>query len=470
MQKTPEKDLAQEVALFRYGLIADLLRTPARSAAMGALVREKASRRYRIPGSRRERVSEGTLRRWMRRYREGGLEALKPRRRRDRGQSRTISPQLSERLVRLKESHPRLGTERLIREACRVGLLPPGEKPPAESTVHRLLAAAGLTKPQEAPFEAGRRFEYRFAGQMWSADSMHGPKIHCSESDRRRLCKVYLLAIIDDATRVVPHARFAFSEASAAFLPVLRRGLERRGLPQRFYCDNGSTFRSRQLQVICATLDIHLIHSTPYRPQGRGKIERFFRTVRGQLLPLLQDADLESLQALNRRLARWIEDEYHHEPHSSLGETPLQRWAARCGQLRFPEPGLDLGRIFLQRFRRRVSKDCVVSLHGRHYEVELALAGKTVTLLRDPEAPAERPLEVESDGEPAGRAVLLDAYANARSGRRRKPAAAGRERGATPASAAPAAPAPPAAPRLEMSALQRPAAAPDDRDNRDKED
>ena len=455
MQTIPEKDLAQEVALFRYGLIADLLRTPARSAAMGALVREKASRRYRIPGSSRERVSEVTLRRWARRYREGGLQALRPRRRRDRGQSRAISPQLAEGLVTLKEQHPRLGTERVIREACRVGLLPPGEERPAESTAYRLLAAAGLTKPQAAPFEAGRRFSYRFAGELFSADAMHGPKIRCSDSDRRRRRKVYLLAVIDDATRVVPDARFAFSEGTAAFLPVLRRALERRGLPQRLYVDNGSTFRSRQLQVICATLDIHLIHSTPYRPQGRGKIERFFRTVRGQLLPLLQDADRESLQALNLRLARWVEDEYHHEPHSSLGETPLQRWAARCGQLRWPAPGLDLGRIFLQRFRRRVSKDCVVSLHGRHYEVELALAGKPVILLRDPEAPAERPLEVESEGEPAGRAVLLDAYANARSGRRRKPADAARDRGATPD---PAPPAPPAAPRLQMSRMRRPGA------------
>ena len=106
----------------------------------------------------------------------------------------------------------------------------------------------------------------------------------------------------------------------------------------------------------------------------------------------------------------------------------------------------------------------MVSLHGRHYEVELALAGKPVTLLRDPEAPAERPLEVESEGEPAGRAVLLDAYANARSGRRRKPADAARDRGATPD---PAPPAPPAAPRLQMSRMSRPGA--DSPDSPDKE-
>lgn len=441
-------DPEQDVALFRYGVIADLLRTPARSAAMGALVREKASRHYRIPGRRRQRISEVTLRRWVRLYREGGLEALQPRRRRDCGQSRALSPQLAERLVALKRQHPRLGTERVIREACRTGLLPPGQDRPAVSTVHRLLAAAGLTQPPAPPLEAGRRFSYRFAGELWSGDAMHGPRIRGSDSDQRRRRKVYLLALIDDATRVVPHARFTFSERTADFLPVLRRAVERRGLPQRLYLDNGSTFRSRQLRLICATLDISLVHSTPYRPQGRGKIERFFRTVRGQLLPLLQEADLASLPALNRRLARWIEDEYHQEPHSSLGETPLQCWAARCEQLRWPDPDLDLGRIFLQRFQRRVSKDCVVSLHGGKYEVDLALAGQSVTLLQDPEAPPERPLEVECEGEAAGQAVLLDTYANARSRPRRQPAGDDRDRSATPA------PAPSAAPRLEMSRMQ----------------
>ena len=199
-----EQELAQEVVLFRYHLIADLLRTPARSAAMGALLRELASRRHRIPGSDRERVSVVTLRRWLRLYREGGLEALQPRQRRDQGQSRAISAQLAERLVQLKQGHPRLGTKRLIREACRRGLLAPGEAPPAVSTTHRLLAAAGLTQPQQDPVEAGHRFQYRLAGELWQADAMHGPKVRSCAGDRPRRRKTHLLAIIDDATCFVP--------------------------------------------------------------------------------------------------------------------------------------------------------------------------------------------------------------------------------------------------------------------------
>jgi hypothetical protein len=183
-------------------------------------------------------------------------------------------------------------------------------------------------------------------------------------------------------------------------------------LSKRLYVDNGAVYRSHHLSLVCAKLGITLIHSRPYVPQGRGKVERFFRTVRMQFLPLLGAEDTASLEALNRRLWAWIEGEYHQRPHKGLGgETPLDRWALACDEVRLPEPGLDLTALFLFEEKRKVAKDRTVSLRGVLYEVDAILVGQTVTLRFDPTR-AARPVEVWHVGRKVGTARPVDAYAN----------------------------------------------------------
>ena len=155
---------------------------------------------------------------------------------------------------------------------------------------------------------------------------------------------------------------------------------------------------------------------------SKGKIERFFRTLRGSWLNHLQDADRETLESLNRSLWAWIEGEYHHTPHRGLGgRTPLEQWALASDAVRYPGPELDLDDLFLFEARRHVYKDRTVSLNGRVYEVDALLVGHKVTLRYDPEAPPGRPLDVVHDGKPAGKATRLDAYANT-AVRRNRPA------------------------------------------------
>ena len=183
--------------------------------------------------------------------------------------------------------------------------------------------------------------------------------------------------------------------------------------------DNGSNYRSKHLEVVCAQLGIILIHGRPYSPEGRGKIERFFRTFRGQFLAAIGDPGQLDLAGLNRRLQRWVEGEYHHTPHRGLdGDTPLERWAQVGERVRFLGPETDLQRIFCYRETRRVTRARTVSLRGRTYEVDAELVGEKVVLLRDPEAPPERPLPVLHNGRES-RATLLDAVANARIRRQR---------------------------------------------------
>ena len=410
----PDEALRKAVALFRYGLIADVLHLPLGSRDIRRTLHEKAQRTYVIPGTRRTRVAVETMRDWLSLYRTGGFEALYPKTRSDRGQPRRLPPEAAEVLVTLKSEQPALSVKALINAAHERGV----DHPLAPSTVHRLLSREGLldARPSEPTTADRRRFAYRDAGALWMSDVMHGPKV----TDGRRRRKTFLIAFIDDATRVIPFAAFAHSENTTAFLPVFKQAIARRGLTARLYVDNGASYRSQQLALVCAKLGIALIHARPYQPAGKGKIERFFRTLRAAVLAHLTPAATESLQTLNRTLWAWVEGEYHHSPHRGLdGRTPLDQWALSAHNVRFPDPHTDLDDLFLFEARRRVMKDRTVSLNARLYEVDAHLVGQLVTLRYDPNAPPARPIAVVHDGKPAGTATRLDAYANTRVKRHR---------------------------------------------------
>jgi transposase InsO family protein len=400
---------ADAVALFRYGLIADLRELRPGDRSLHVRLHEKADREYEIPGTTRRRVAAETLRDWLYAYRRGGFDALKPRPRRDRGHARALAQPVADALCALKEEYPAFSVAMVI-AAARQQQRVPADVPLAPATVHRLLAQQGLmARPTDAPTSKDRRrFAFDTANDLWMTDVMYGPSV-LDPTDRRRH-RSYLIALLDDATRVVPYAAFARSENVAAFLPVLEQAIRRRGQPKRLYCDNGSAFRSRHLALVCAKLGITLIHARPYLPQGKGKIERFFRTTRGRLLPTLQEADTQDLEHLNRRLWSWIADEYHDTPHQGLGgDTPNDRWAATASEVVLPTG--DLGGVFLFEEKRKVQKDRIVSLHGVAYEVDASLVGETVTLQYDP-ARRTRGVTVLFAGRVIETAKPVNAYAN----------------------------------------------------------
>ena len=230
-----DQEQRQAVALFRYGLIADLLPLRPGSRRIGAKLREKAARTHAIPGTRRTRVAVETMRGWLKLYRRGGFEALHPKRRGDLGRPRRLPAEVAEALVGIKTEHPGYSVRQVIAHAREHGQVPEAARL-AKSTVYRLLKREGLAGrlAADAPAADRRRFAYRHAGEPWMSDVMHGPKV--PEGRRRR--KTFLIAFIDDATRVVPHAAFAFSENTAAFPPVFKHALLRRGLPLRLYVEN----------------------------------------------------------------------------------------------------------------------------------------------------------------------------------------------------------------------------------------
>ena len=405
----PDADLRQAVALFRYGVIADLAHLPPGSPGIGDKLRAKAKQIYVIPGSNRTRVAVPTMRDWLKLYRKGGFDALYPKPRADLGRPRRLPAQTAELLIAIKTDHPAFSVRQVIGAArARLG----DETPLPASTVYRLLRREGLLEKRNAsPLAADRRrFAYKNAGELWMSDVMHGPKVKIGHTRR----KTYLIAFIDDATRVIPFAAFAMAENTTAFLPVFKQALIRRGLPLRLYVDNGANYRSRQLALVCAKLGIALIHARPFQPAGKGKIERWFRSLRNAWLNHLDAEATASLTTLNRSLWTFVEGEYHQSPHRGLGgQTPLDRWALTGDAVRYPEATLDLDDLFLFEAKRRVMKDRTVSLAGRLYEVDPLLVGETVVLRYDPSAPPERPIQVRHRGKDAGPATRLDAYANA---------------------------------------------------------
>ena len=256
----------EDVALFRYGLVAQIIAWPA-GPERNVIIANLVAKAHTIPGSSRTRVASGTLVDWVRNYEHKGYEGLLPKKRSERAQPRRMPAEVSETLLAIKHNTPVLSVRQVIAEGRQTGEIPP-DVPVSPSTVHRLFTREGLMV-KEDPFRGQdlRRFQYRYPGELWQADVMYGPKIPDAKG---RLRRTYLLAILDDATRIIPYAHFAFSEKAWAFLYVLREAITRRGVPTRLYTDNGANFRSKHLSIVCARLNIALLHARPYAPQGKG--------------------------------------------------------------------------------------------------------------------------------------------------------------------------------------------------------
>jgi len=393
----------EEVALFRFGVISDLVgATRLEHGEFGRLIREKSRQRWNIPYSNRTRLSEGTIRRWVNLYEASGrlLSSLYPAHRSDSGRSRRVDEDTILSLVRLKKEKPTLPVARLIAEMKDKNLTAPGFTL-CLSTAYRILRREGASGRQSAPQTDRRRFEAEFPNDIWQSDVMHGP--HVLVDGKKR--KSYLIAFLDDHSRLLPHAEFYLSENLPSWLAAFRQALLTRGLPRKLYVDNGAAFRSRHLERICASLGIALIHTPPYTPQGRGKIERFFRTVRTQFLPCFSG---KSLEDLNIAFDFWAREDYHQRPHSSTGQSPFNRFAGHIELIRTPPR--DLEDHFRKEVRRRVNKDRTVSIEGRIFEAPTRLIGEQVCLLLHAHKPDK--VEIIFQGKSHGFLVPVDLQIN----------------------------------------------------------
>jgi putative transposase len=400
-----DKELREQIALFRFGVIADLVnRTGLSRGEQEARLREIAEQHWQIPGSPRSRLTRSTVLRWIALYQRSGgrLESLQPQPRADRGKSRALDEELEAALVTLRKEMPAVSLPVFYKYARTRGILPP-ERTPSKDSLYRLFRRHGLDRDTRLP-EDRRKFETEMVNDLWQSDCMHGPKVEVDG----KLRKSYLFAVIDDHSRLIPCGRFYLSENLESYRDCLIQALSRRGLPRKLYVDNGPSFRSATLKYACARLGVALLHSRPYIPEGRGKIERFFLTVRTQFLPLLPE--VITLEDLNARFQTWLDAEYHVRKHSGTAQTPTERYLSHISLLRSaPKDLLD---YFRHTVKRKVDKDRTVTLLGRLYEAPVGLIGQTVTLLYH-EGDLSR-IEIFSDERSAGFLSPLNLAANAR--------------------------------------------------------
>lgn len=397
---------AEKLALFRYGVIAPLILEALPRGELTRRAQEIAARHYDIPDSKRISVSVDTLLDWALRYRTNGFEALAPKPRQDRGQSRALTPQLADLIERLKRENPhRTGTTLLRELALSSGQQSPGV---SASTLYRFLKQRGLTERQLLAPPAHKKFEAQTSNQIWQADMLFGPYVQRPGGGKMQ---AFLHATLDDASRLIPHAQFYASQGLDASLDCLRQAIAARGIPVRLYIDNAKIYRSQQLARIAASLGTLIVHTPPYQPEGRGKIERYFRTLRDQFLTNLDPKQSLSLEELNDRLWTWIETAYHRAEHSALGSTPLLRWQRDIEYVRQLPPATDLRRLFFYRLDRLVRRDCTFLLHNRFYEAPPHLCSQTIEVRFDPLDAAE--VEIYFEGKPQGTARLVDPVINA---------------------------------------------------------
>ena len=399
----------EEVALFRFGVISDLVCTHLDPGEMAAQIRKKSRQRWQIPYSGRTRISQSTIRRWIRLYETSDrqLHSLYPATRCDRGRSRRVDEETILSLVKLRKEMPGLPVVRLLAEMEKHNLCPPGMTI-SLSTAYRILKQEGLSGRMVANKVDRRRYEAEFPNDIWQSDVMHGPQVEVNGKKR----KAYLIAFMDDHSRLLPHSEFYLSEQLRSFLDAFRQALLFRGLPRKLYVDNGAAFRSRHLERICGSLGIALIHTPPYTPQGRGKIERFFRTVRSQFLPCFYGG---TLNELNIALDLWVREDYHQRTHSSTGQSPLNRFGQHVEMIR--KPPVDLEDHFRKEVRRRVTKDRTVSIDGRLYEAPTKFIGEQLSLLFHEHKPDK--VEIIYQGTSHGMLVPLDMQVNAKVKRER---------------------------------------------------
>ncbi len=379
-------DRRRDAALFRYSLIREAADPRLSKAERGALVRDLASREHLLADGSWGRVGRSTLDRWISRWRRGGFDALVDP---PRSQPRSTAPRVLELALALKLETP----ARTAAQVAAIIATAEGAGPSAR-TVQRLFAEHGLnTRPDGRPPEAFGRFEAEAPNDRWTGDALHGPRV----AGR----KTYLFAFIDDHSRVCVGYRWGVSEDTVRLEAALRHGLASRGVPRQLYFDNGSAMSSGQLLRACGELRIALVHSRPGRPEGRGKIERFFRTVRDQFLVEVNARGVADLVELNRLFTAWVETAYHHRVHTETGQTPLERFHA-AGPPTIPTPE-QLREAFLWSEKRDVTKTATVSLHGNTYEVDASLVGRKVDVVFDPFNLTE--VEIRWQGRPMGRGV-----------------------------------------------------------------
>ncbi len=342
-------DKANKIALFRYGLISHVIHSEHQAQSF----RELASKSHNVPYLGIKKYKAGTFKKWLLLFRKYGLDGLKPKPRMDKDTFKSISTELENIIKSFISEYVVVSSAQLYRLLLSGGHI--SESDFSSNTLAKYVKKHSLLTKQEKTTR--KKFEKEHVNELWVSDFMHGPVVNKK--------KTYLCCIIDDHSRLITGYGWYYSENSLSLEITLKSAISRYGVPKVLYCDNGSAYISENIQLSCARIGTALVHTKPYDPAAKGKIERFNRTVRQMFMP---NADFTNLEVLNKCFADWIERHYNRAKHSTTKESPIDRFVADIAQVKRISEN-EMQQLFLQRLKRKVKKDSTISLNSKDYEV-----------------------------------------------------------------------------------------------------
>lgn len=370
---------AEAVAVFRHGLIGALTQAEMSRGQLRAALAGLTAQRYRPPKSKTTRTfSAATLERWYYAFRKRGLEGLKPTSRSDKGRAQQLTEEQRKLLLDIRREYPHAAVSVILRTLILDGRL--DKALVSETTLRRLFTENGLDKVGLRAVDGSKtrlRWQAERPGALWHGDVCYGPALRIDGKSR----PLRIHALMDDASRYVLALEAHHTEREVDMLGLFVRALRKHGPPDALYLDNGSTYRGDTLATGCARIGTSLLHARPYDAQARGKMERFWRTLREGCLDFL--GSLSSLHDVNVRLCAFVDAHYHPSPHAGLmGRSPAAVFAATPPAVdRFDET--KLREALTTRVRRRVRRDTTVQIDGKAYELDGGyLAGRLVVVCR----------------------------------------------------------------------------------------
>lgn len=370
-------DRAEQVALFRFGVISEAVSPALTPVERGLVVRALAARTWTTPEGVERSVSRVTIDRWVLAYRRDGLAGLRPVPRADRGRARSQGQWLEE-AARLRRALPSRSSAQIVDAIARAhGVVV------SERTVRAYLRRLGLTRAAltAEPAKAFGRYEASAPNEIWIGDVLVGPFVPHPRVAGSKRAKLFVL--VDDYSRLLVHGRWMTEENTRAGQDVLRSAIARRGVPQILHVDNGAPYANHQLARACAVLGVHLVHSKPYSPQGRGKQERLNSYIRRSFIAEIEDRGIADFDVLNDLFMAWAEQVANARVHAETKRAPIERFLDNHTPA-IPAPGA-LAEAFRWSMVRRVTKTATVSLLANRYQVDPALIGRSVELRFDPE-------------------------------------------------------------------------------------
>ena len=380
----------QDVALLRYTAIAPVVAGLGDAySSNNDYYREISEKGVTGPDGKVYHFHPDTLQRWYSAYKKQGFDALMPRDRRDAGKSRKIDADLLEQLTYFVEHYPRMPSTEILRKLEENGSVMDGQV--SLSTITRCVSnirrSAGASPNRDM-----RRYERPHINEVWCGDSSVGPRLKGADGRKQR---VYIIALIDDASRFITGADLFYNDNFVNLMSVMRSAVAKYGRPKVWRFDNGRTYRNRQMDLLSARIGTTLSYCQPYTPQGKSKIERWFLTMKDHWYASLDLTEFRSLDELRGSFQEWVR-KYNQTPHSSLqGKTPQERFFSEPEQIhRLSDPDID--HSFLLEADRRVSADSVIVIDHVEYEVDCRYAKQKLRIRYSPDM--KEVYIVEQDG------------------------------------------------------------------------